>query len=275
MADKPLRIAFIPDTQVKDGVPLDNLDWIGQAVADYKPDVVVHGGDHWDNPSFGSYDKPGSKAMEGARHLRDIEVGNEAFARLCKPIEREQKRDKKWKLRKEFLFGNHENRADRAAASDAKLLGVVGTEFCDTRDWKRNPFLKRLTIGGVTFSHYFQSSHSSFAIGGSIDNRLNKIGCSFVQGHEQGFRYAPRIYASGKTVHGLVAGSAYLHEEGYRGAQGQEHWRGIIILNDVNDGDYDILPLRLKYLCRKYEGVDLVKYMSKKYPKQDWEHLSV
>jgi hypothetical protein len=41
-------------------------------------------------------------------------------------------------------------------------------------------------IDGVHYSHYFSNTHSGKPIGGSIDNRLNKIGHSFVAGHEQG-----------------------------------------------------------------------------------------
>ena len=42
----PKRHFVIPDTQVKKGVPIDHMAWIGAAIRDYKPDVVVHLGDH-------------------------------------------------------------------------------------------------------------------------------------------------------------------------------------------------------------------------------------
>lgn len=278
--DKPIRHFVIPDTQTKPGAPTDHLDWIGQAIVDYHPDVVVHLGDHWDFPSLNSHVKPGSAPLEGARYLDDIEAGNKAFAQIAVPMEKEQARRAKkanklppWKPRKEFIMGNHEDRADRAAVGDPKLLGTVGSNACQVRDWKWNGFLKRVEIGGILYSHYFQSSHSKFAIGGSIDNRLNKIGQSFVQGHEQGKKEGARIMASGKTYYGLVAGSAYLHEEEYRGAQGQRHWRGVVVLNEVSGGEYDIMTLSLRYLCRKYEGVALPRYMKKKYPRGCWEHL--
>ena len=32
---------IIPDTQIKDGVPLDHLTWAGKYIAEKKPDVVV------------------------------------------------------------------------------------------------------------------------------------------------------------------------------------------------------------------------------------------
>lgn len=268
------RHIYIPDTQVRPGVPLDHIAWIGQACVDYLPDVIVVGGDWWDFPSLNSHSKPGSAPIEGARFKNDVDIGNGSFHSFNKPIKKEQTRRRgKWNPMKVFTAGNHENRADRAAIDDPKWMGVVGTQHCNVEDFKWHGFLKRVFIDGLCYSHYFQSSHSKFAIGGSIDNRLNKIGCSFIQGHEQGKKEGSRIMASGKTHYGLVAGSCYLHEEEYRGAQGQRHWRGIVVLNEVEDGEYDIMPLSLRYLCKRYEGTSLFDYMQKKYKGGSWEHL--
>ena len=262
----PKRHFLIPDTQVRPGVPTAHIDWIAQAIVDYMPDVVVHIGDHWDMPSLSMHDGPGSMKLEGARYEDDVQVGNEAFRRLCAPMEAEQARlvrrkQRQWNPRKVFCFGNHESRINRAVNSSPKWAGVIGEHHLNTRDFERHPYLARVWQDGIVYSHFFQSSHSSHAIGGSIDNRLNKIGASFVQGHEQGFRYGTRIQASGATWHGMVAGSAYLHDEDYRGNQGQGHWRGVVVLNEVHDGDYCVMPLTLDYLCRRYEGISLGEYL--------------
>ena len=269
----PKRHLIIPDTQVKPGVPLDHLDWIGQAIVDYMPDVVVHIGDHFDFPSLSSYEEPGSIALEGARIQADIDSGNEAFARLCAPMEKEQRRNKKWRPRKIFTMGNHEQRADRIALNNARWQGVIGSDACDLRDFERHPYLERVEVDGVLYSHFFQQTHSDRAIGGSALNKLTKVGQSFVQGHVQGFDYGTKMLASGNTIHGVVAGSAYLHTEAYRGAQGQRHARLIVVLNEVRDGDFDIMPVSLAYLCRKHTGMDLYEYMVRKYAHQNWEHL--
>lgn len=228
-------------------------------------------------PSQSSHDKPGSLKMEGARYEDDIAVGNEAFADLGAPmfkeIRRQARNKKPWDPQRELLFGNHEDRISRALAADPKMRGCIGLHHCLTSGWHRNDFLKKVWIDGLVYSHYFQSNGSKFAIGGSVDNRLNKVGESFVQGHQQGMVYGSRMYPTGTTRHGLVAGSCYLHREEYRGNQGQRHWRGIVVLNEVAGGDYCIMPLTLDYLCRKYERMDLLQYMNKKHKGGDWSHL--
>lgn len=251
------RHLIIPDCQIKKGVPTEHLSWAAQAAIDYKPDVIVHLGDHWDMPSLSSYDAPGSKKMEGARYEDDVEAGNEAFRLLSDPIFAEVKRlkrnrKKQWNPELHFLFGNHENRIDRAINKEPKYEGVIGLHHLRTDGWERHGFLEVIELDGISYSHYFQSSHSSYAIGGSIQNRLGKIGTSFVQGHVQGMLYTPQQYPTGKTKHGLVVGSFYQHEEEYRGPQGNKHWNGIVVLNEVSDGDYNIMPLSMNYLKEKY-----------------------
>lgn len=269
------RHLFIPDTQVRPGVPLDHIAWVAQAIVDYRPDVVIVGGDFWDMPSLNSHESAGSEALEGGRYRKDVEAGNVAFTRLCKPMERElAKKGNTWKPRKVFLCGNHEHRADRVAASDPKWLGHVGTNNCNVRDFEWFGFLRVVEIDGVNYSHYFQNTHSKHAIGGSVENRLNKICASFVQGHEQGLRFGTRITAIGRTLRGVVAGSCYLHTESYRGPQGARHWQGVIVLNEVRNGEFGFMDLSLDYLCRKYEGISLHQYMTKTYRDGDWFHLA-
>ena len=59
--------AIIPDCQVKDGVDLSYLTWVGKYLAEKKPDVIVQIGDFADMPSLSSYDV-GRKCFEGRRY---------------------------------------------------------------------------------------------------------------------------------------------------------------------------------------------------------------
>lgn len=275
------RHFLIPDCQNKPDIPLDHIDWVAQALVDYAPDVIVNIGDWADVPSLSMHDKAGSKRMEGARYERDIDAANEAFERLNKPMLKKQasqmrrKVRNRWTPEKHYTLGNHENRIQRALDAEPKYTGMIGKHHIHSKGWRVHEFLERVYLDGLVYSHYFQAQNSSFPIGGSIDNRLNKIGESFVQGHQQGFIYGNRVYPTGRTRHGLVAGSCYLHTEDYKGAQGNQHFRGVVVLNEVSDGNYCIMPLSLAYLCKRYTGKDLVPYMEKKYKKEDWSHLKI
>jgi hypothetical protein len=252
------RHLLIPDAQLKPGVPTQHIDCAAQAITEYLPDVVVVIGDWWDLPSLSSYDKPGGLKLEDARIKDDIDVGNDAFERLVKPMEAEIKRRKRprgvapWNPRRVFCEGNHEDRADRVVKNDAKFEGVVDSNNLLTPGFERHEFLEIVTIDGLAYSHYFAAQGSGKPIGGSIENQLNKIGRSFVAGHVQGLAYSLKQYPDNVTRHGLTAGSFYLHDEEYRGPQANSEWRGIVCLNEVRDGTYDIMPLSMSYLRRRF-----------------------
>jgi hypothetical protein len=252
------RHFLIPDTQVKPGVDTSYIDWVAQALVYYKPDVIVHIGDHWDMPSLSSYEKAGGLKLEGARIAEDIEAGNEAFRRLVAPMEKEiarlaQGHRRRWNPRRIFCCGNHDQRIDRVAENDAKFAGVVSFEDLKTPGFERYPFLQIVEADGISYAHYFANQLSGKPIGGSIPNRLNKIGRTFVCGHEQGLLYGLVQYPGNVTRHGLVAGSCYLHEEDYKGAQANGHWRGCVVLNEVREGgNFDVMPLSMDFLRRRF-----------------------
>lgn len=253
----PRRHLIIPDTQLKPGVPTDHIGWAAQAILDYLPDVIVVLGDWWDMASLSRHDACFPREKEGQSYEADIAIGNECFAQIVAPIEKERQRritqcKKRWNPRCVFLFGNHEGRIHRALCDEPKYAGMIGEHQCLTPGFERVPFLEVVQIDGILYSHYFANINSGKPIGGSIDNRLNKIGESFVQGHEQGLLLGMRQFPSGKTRHGLVCGSFYQHDEPYKGRQGNGHWRGIVVLNEVQDGGYDVMPLSMDYLRRKY-----------------------
>lgn len=252
------RHMIIPDTQIRPGVPLDHIKWASEAIVDYMPDVLVVIGDWWDMPSCSKHNVPGSIQAEGTRVLEDIQSGNEAFRTLVTPMEKEQERRRRghrprWEPQKEFTFGNHEFRVDRTVNETPKLQGVLSRDAMETPGFNRNEFLQIVEIDGIWYSHYFSNTLSGRPVGGTIPNRLNKIGHSFVQGHQQGFLYGCQQYPGKLVRHGLVAGSFYLHDEEYRDVQSNGEWRGIVVLNEVRgDGAYDIMPLSMDYLRRKY-----------------------
>lgn len=111
--------------------------------------------------------------------------------------------------------------------------------------------------------HYFYNPMTGRPYGGQVATRLKNLGHSFTMGHQQTFDHAVR-YVKGKPQIGLVAGAFYLHDEEYKGHQGNDHFRGIIVKHQVEDGAYDIMQVSIDYLCRRYEGVPVSEWLRKK-----------
>ncbi len=254
------KIFIIPDAQVKKGVPTDHLLAAGKFIVDKKPNVVVCLGDWWDMPSLSSYDKPGSKSYEGKRYVEDIEAGNKAMKLLLSSLEaynkgRRSKKKGRYKPRLVFLVGNHENRIERAINDNpAYLEGTIGYKHLNLSGWKVHNHQEIVDIEGVLFSHSFVNPDSLLknVLGGTIDNKMQKIGSSFVMGHQQHLQFGTRSLSSGKQLIGIVAGSYYQHDEDYLGPQGNNHWRGCVMLHEVRDGYGDPMFLSLDYMRRRY-----------------------
>lgn len=260
----------IPDTQSKAGVPDDHLYWIGKYIMDRRPDVIIHLGDHWDMPSLSEYDR-GKIQFEGRRYKQDVEEGNRTFAIITKALREHnakmsKQRHAQYKPRLVFLRGNHCYRIQRAIENDAVLDGVIGYQDLDTTGWEVHDFLEPVWIDGICYSHYFYNPMSGRPYGGMVATRLKTIGHSFTMGHQQTLDYAIR-FVGGKSQHGLVAGACYLHDEFYKGPQGNAHWRGVIVKHAVCDGSYNPMMVDLDYLARRYAGTTLDEYIDEHYVK--------
>lgn len=257
----------IPDTQVKPGVLTDHLGWIGRYIVDTRPDVVVHLGDHWDLPSLSSYDR-GKRQFEGRRLASDIKAGNAGLWQLTEPLLQREEVDRRggrklYRPRRVLLRGNHEHRLTRAVDDHAELEGVLDFSLFNDTDlgWEVHDFLEPVVIDGVTYAHYFYNPMTGKPWGGMVSTMLKNIGHTFTMGHRQTFDVAIR-YVGNRQVRGIVAGACYLHDEDYKGPQGNHHWRGILVKHEVRDGQFDLMEVSLDYLCRRYEGRSLSDFLA-------------
>jgi hypothetical protein len=252
-----MKHIVIPDTQIRPGDNLDYLTAIGNYLVAKQPDVIVQIGDWADMPSLSSYDV-GKKSFEGRRYLADIQAAQEGMKALLSPIDeynaRQRKNGKKqYKPVKVLTLGNHEARITRAVDSDPKLEGVLDIEALGYRDfgWDVHNFLDVVVIDGVAYSHYFVTGVAGRPAS-TASAQLNKKHMSCIAGHQQGLQIATGNKADGSIITSIIAGSCYEHDEAYLGPQGNKHWRGILVLHDVHDGQYDLMPVSLKYLKEKY-----------------------
>lgn len=253
-----LDILVIPDVQAKAGVDLSHLDWIGRFIVDKRPDVLVCIGDFADMPSLSSYDK-GKRSFEGRTYQSDIQSARDAMHKLLGPIQALNLRLKKLKKptynpRMVLTLGNHEDRISRAVEDDARLFGTISLEDLQYEQfgWEVYPFLEVVNLYGVAFSHYFTSGVMGKPVN-SARSLVKTRHMSAVMGHVQTTDiYMGDTRADGKSITGLFVGVCYLHDEKYLGAQGNHCRRQIVMLHDVEDGQFDPAFISLSYLKRKY-----------------------
>ena len=113
-------------------------------------------------------------------------------------------------------------------------------------------FLEVVIIGGVAFSHYFVTGIAGRPAA-TANAQLNKKHMSCIAGHQQGLQIATAHRGDGQRLTSIIAGSCYEHDEDYLGAQGNKHWRGMLMLHEVNDGQFDLMPVSLDYINKKYD----------------------
>lgn len=251
-----IKHLFLPDVQAKPGVDLSHLSWIGQYIVDKQPDVVVCIGDFADLESLSSYDK-GKKSFEGRRYKADIKAAQEAMDLLLKPLrdyndKAIEGRRKRYKPRLVMTLGNHEQRIQRVANDNPELEGVVSYDDLPYQDWEVHDFLKPVVIDGVLYVHFLANPMTGKPFAGTALNQLTKVGQSFCVGHKQTLDVATRFTLTGEQQWGIVAGACYLHDEDYKGYQGNHHYRGIVMLHDVHKGSFNPMFVDLKYLKERY-----------------------
>jgi len=252
-----MKHLVLPDCQVRPGDDFSFLTAIGKYIVAKKPDVIINIGDFADMPSLSSYDI-GKKSFEGRRYVADIESSKEAMRALLGPLNEynENARRTKHKLynpRLVLTLGNHENRINKAVENDAKLEGVLSVDDLayESFGWEVYPFLDVVVIDNVAYSHYFVTGVAGRPAS-TAAAQFRKTNMSCVAGHQQGLQIHTGSRADGKRLTSIIAGSSYTHDEHYMGPQGNKHWRGILVLHEVKDGEFDLMPVSTSYILQKY-----------------------
>lgn len=246
------RIILIGDMQVKPDIDLGYCARIGKYCAHKKPDIIVNIGDFADMPSLSFHDEPGSMGYEGQRYQRDILSVHEGMKALMAPIQAAM-RETGWSPRLVLTLGNHEDRINRTIRAIPKLDGLMGLPDLEYErwGWEVIPFLQVVTIEGVAFAHYFCSGQMGRPIS-SARAILNKMHMSSIAGHQQGRDIAMGKRADGRHMTALICGSTYEHDENYLNYQTNNHWRGLYVLNNVRDGEFEEVAVSMRYLRSKY-----------------------
>ena len=253
------RHAFIPDTQITPESDVGHIAAAANYLAEKEPEEIVIIGDWWDMKSLSVYDKPGGKGWESKDYSADLECGIESMQTFLGTIKRGSRRT--YRPRVHFCMGNHEERMARAAADPMNRRFSQFLSYDQLKLDKMplpihvHDFQEILELDGILYSHYFVNPDSLMgnAIGGSVENKLRKIGQSFSMGHQQCHQSGSIFTATGRRRRGLVSGRFYSEYQGYLGPQKHnQSWSGIVLKNEVHNGDYDMLEVSENYLREKW-----------------------
>ncbi len=254
---------IIGDPHCKPGVSNKRFEYLGNFIADKKPDVIVCIGDFADMESLCSYDK-NKKSFEGRRYNNDIAAVHEALELIETPTKQynEQRRKNKkvqYKPRKIMTLGNHEQRIERAVECSPELEGTI--DYSDLKyaayGWEVVPYTVPIEIDGVWYCHFFPSGLKGEAISGVnvASNILTKMMVSSTVGHNHLFDYATRALPNGSRIHGLSAGcfADLSHIEKYAINVQYMWWAGLVLKHNVQGGQYDLEVFSMKRLEEMYD----------------------
>jgi hypothetical protein len=243
-----LKIAYIPDVQAMPGAPMEHLSWCGQYLAEKRPDAIVCGGDFGDFPSLSRFGR-GERDFEGRRYRNDIGAFHEGMELLMTPIEMARG----YKPAKHFGKGNHESHIDRITQEHAILEGLISSDDLLLEDygWTVHEFMHPFAIGGVAFCHYFPSGIMGRPITSAAEI-LRKLHMSAIAGHQPGRQTAYGTRADGRQMTAIITGSFYQHSMKHLSPFTNAHWRGMVMLHEVKDGQFDEMYVSIDFLKRKF-----------------------
>jgi hypothetical protein len=243
-----LKIAVITDAQVMPGVKLDHLKYAGMYCAAKRPDVIVCIGDFGDFPSLGRHDR-GTRDFAPHRYNKDLAAFHHGMELFMEPIRKEAG----YNPAMHFTEGNHENFLERITQEYPFLEGTVDKSQLKLPEygWTVHPFLQPIAIGGVAFCHYFPSGVMGRPISSAAEI-LRKLHMSAFAGHQQGREIAYARRADGSNMTAIISGSFYQHKYKYLSPFTNGHWRGMYMLHEVKDGQFDEMAVSINFLKRKF-----------------------
>lgn len=225
----------IGDCHAAPGQSMERFVQLGKLILRLNPDVVISIGDWYSLDSLCHHRSLGDRAEESTK--ADLVAGEMALALLEAELG-------DWAGEKYITLGNHDERL-HALSSEApwlKDLHNVGAAHA-SRGWKVVPFLEPLRLDGILYQHYLTVKGGRRAISGKFHSLrlLERVMFteSVVVGHSHKFCFRSEA-RPGRRVNGLVAGCYFDHVEDYAGDDNGEWWRGVCVLRDVHEGDYDL-----------------------------------
>jgi hypothetical protein len=250
-----IRHLCIPDSHAHPGHSNDRADWLGKAMFDLKPDIVVHLGDSADMSSL-RHDSKGKLSFEGKRYRKDIASHLDFQERMW----HQYKKHKKRKPLSYFLIGNHEDRISRYVDLNPELDGVISMDDLELEEFYDEvvpydgltPGIK--TINGVDYAHYMVSGVANRPISGQhLAYNLNqKRHRSSTVGHNHTLSFDVQVNDKGNTLMSLCAGVYQDYKTDWAGQAEHKWWKGLIVKDFSAPGVYSPTFISIEELKEAY-----------------------
>lgn len=246
----------VPDSHAHPDHDNDRADWLGELIADVKPDVLIHIGDSADLPSLSAYDK-GKRSFQGRNYKQDINAHLDFQERMFTPIKK-LKRKLPFSV---FCEGNHEFRIKRAIDLSPELDGAISFKDLQLKEWYdevveyEGNTPGNITVDGVTYGHYFVGGIAGRPLGGIHAGYAiaTKKFSSATCGHSHLFDTSMHVNLQGKAVIGTVVGCFQNYTNSWAGEVGKLWNRGVVVKRHVTgDGSYDLQWISIDALKEIY-----------------------
>lgn len=245
----------IPDIHAHPDHHNERATWLSKLIMDIKPDVVVNIGDSADMPSLSSYDK-GKRSFHGRTYAADIGSHHSFQQRLWEPIKARKKR----LPRRVVLIGNHDQRIEKALDLSPELDGTISMDDLGLGDYYDEvvPYAGNspgvTCIDGVSYAHFFGSGVMGRPVGGQhpATSLITTKFTSCVSGHLHLADWSVRTDANGRRIHGVFCGVYQDYVSDWAGEANKLWWRGIVVLHNVEDGNFDPQFISLESIKKEY-----------------------
>lgn len=251
----------------------ERFSWLGHKIARDKPDVVIIGGDWWNNPSISPHlgstliGMPGKEAPAmAAKHdvMADWTAGMDAMIAVLSPYRADNERHRRAGHREReynptiyFLEGNHEDFWTRVKTKHPALKSLISSqaaiEFLSGVGVEWVPMREKLFLRNIAFQHFHPDDRRQPIPPTSL---MNTLLMSNVSGHKHIYYHHEKVRADGIVLQSIVGGcwkspSVLARPENYK-MRG-----GLIMMNDVRtNGEFHHRFIPQEVVAREYrEGI--------------------
>lgn len=225
---------------------LSRFTYLGQMIADLRPEHVVCVGDFADMQSL-YHNRRIVKNAPPLAYAKDLDETETALDMIMEPIrKRKKKLPKFW-----ITLGNHEQRIVKAG-EEIEDLPFAGNGWEVVAYDGETPGCVRLD--GITYCHYLPNSNGTARSGSNLAaDLLDSSLSSITVGHSHNLDYSTRVGANGKRAHGLVVGCYHDNAPSWAGRCSDQWWRGVAFKSNIDEGDYNLSLTSLAALREMYE----------------------